>query len=132
MIENYLRINKINFKILRFFNVYGVKSNAVVAKFIAQKIQKKKITIFGNGKQKRDFIHVDDLNNVIKLILNSKLKNQIFNVGSGKAESIINLKKIISKEDDHIFLNKRNDDIEISISNITKVKKVRMETKKKI
>ena len=63
------------------------------------------------------------MNNVIKLILNSKLKNQIFNVGSGKAESIINLKKIISKEDDHIFLNKRNDDIEISISNITKVKK---------
>lgn len=123
MIENYLRINKINYTILRFFNVYGVKSNAVVAKFIAQKIQKKKITIFGNGKQKRDFIHVDDLNNVIKLILNSKLKNQIFNVGSGKAESIINLKKIISKEDDHIFLNKRNDDIEISISNITKVKK---------
>ena len=70
------------------------------------------------------------MNNVIKLILNSKLKNQIFNVGSGKAESIINLKNNFPKEDDHIFLNKRNDDIEISISNITKVKKVRMETKK--
>ena len=123
MIINYCKINQIKHSIFRFFNIYGKNSNAVVAKFIAQKLQNKKITIYGNGKQKRDFLHVDDLNNAIyKSIKLKKSDDQIYNLGSGKAESIINLKKIISKENDHIFLEKRNDDIEISISNIKKIK----------
>ena len=123
MIINYCKINQIKHSIFRFFNIYGKNSNAVVAKFIAQKLQNKKITIYGNGKQKRDFLHVDDLNNAIyKSIKLKKRDDQIYNLGSGKAESIINLKKIISKENDHIFLEKRNDDIEISISNIKKIK----------
>lgn len=124
MIINYSKINNFNYTIFRFFNIYGKKSTAVVAKFIAQKLQNKKITIFGNGKQKRDFLHVDDLNRaIIQSIKIKKSKNQIYNLGSGKPESIINLKKIVSREKDHIFLDKRNDDIEISISNISKIKK---------
>tara|TARA_B100001057_G_scaffold500955_2_gene619211 strand:- start:4293 stop:5252 length:960 start_codon:yes stop_codon:yes gene_type:complete len=123
MVRSYCSANNINFTILRFFNVYGSNSNAVVAKFIAQKIQNKKITIYGNGKQKRDFVHVDDLSGAVHKIINSKSQNDIFNIGAGKAESILNLKNIISHKRDHIFLEKRNDDIEISISNINKIKK---------
>lgn len=124
MIMNYSKINKFDYTIFRFFNIYGKKSTAVVAKFIAQKLQNKKITIFGNGKQKRDFLHVDDLNfAILKSITAKKSNNEIYNLGSGKPESIINLKKIISSNKDHIFLDKRNDDIEISISNINKIKK---------
>ena len=124
MIINYSKINKFNYTIFRFFNIYGKKSTAVVAKFIAQKLQNKKITIFGDGKQKRDFLHIDDLNRAIfQSIKIKKSNNQIYNLGSGKPESVINLKKIVSERKDHIFLNKRNDDIEISISNIGKIKK---------
>ena len=124
MIINYSKINNFNYTIFRFFNVYGIKSTAVVAKFIAQKLQNKKITIFGNGKQKRDFLQIGDLNHaILQSIKIKKSKNQIYNLGSGKPESIINLKKIISRKKDHIFLDKRNDDIEISISNIAKIKK---------
>lgn len=57
MIMNYSKINKFDYTIFRFFNIYGKKSTAVVAKFIAQKLQNKKITIFGNGKQKRFFTY---------------------------------------------------------------------------
>ena len=124
MIMYYSKINKFDYTIFRFFNIYGKKSTAVVAKFIAQKLQNKKITIFGNGKQKRDFLHVDDLNfAILKSITAKKSNNEIYNLGSGNPESIINLKKIISSNKDHIFLDKRNDDIEISISNINKIKK---------
>ena len=124
MIINYCKINHIKFTIFRFFNIYGKNSNAVVAKFIAQNNQKKKITIYGNGKQRRDFLHIDDLNLAIyKTLKSKKSDNQIYNLGAGRSESIINLKKIISKKNDHIFLEKRNDDIEISISNIEKLKK---------
>ena len=124
MIVNYSKINKFNYTIFRFFNIYGKKSTAVVAKFIAQKLQNKKITIFGNGKQKRDFLHVDDLSfAILQSIKVKKSNNEIYNLGSGKPESIIDLKNIISSHKDHIFLDKRNDDIEISISNINKIKR---------
>ena len=124
MVRSYCSVNSINFIILRFFNVYGLKSNAVVAKFLAQKIQNKKITIYGNGKQKRDFIHINDISSVIyKLVNNKNIKNEIYNIGSGKAESIKSLKDMISSKKNHIFLKKRNDDIEVSISNISKIKK---------
>ena len=64
-------------------------SVAVVAKFIAQKLQNKKITIFGDGKQKRDFLHIEDLNGAIyKSIMIKKSNNEIYNLGSGKSESI--------------------------------------------
>ncbi len=124
MIERYCKNNDINFSILRFFNVYGPNSTAVVARFVAQHLQNKPITIYGNGLQKRDFIHVNDLNRVILKIINtSKGNNQIFNIGSGIAKRILDLKNIIAKNHKHILLEKRSDDIEISIANIYKVKK---------
>ena len=124
MIINYSKMNKFDYTIFRFFNIYGKNSVAVVAKFIAQKLQNKRITIFGNGQQKRDFLHIDDLNYAIhQSIKIKKSNNQIYNLGSGKSESVINLKKIVSKKKDHIFLEKRNDDIEISIANNNKIKK---------
>jgi len=124
MIINYSKINKFDYTIFRFFNIYGKNSVAVVAKFIAQKLQNKRITIFGNGQQKRDFLHIDDLNYAIhQSIKIKKSNNQIYNLGSGKSESVINLKKIVSEKKDPIFLEKRNDDIEISIANINKIKK---------
>jgi len=121
MILKYSEVNNINSTILRFFNIFGPKSNAVIGKFLAQKIQKKKITIFGNGLQKRDFLHVDDVSNaILKVINNKKSKGKIYNLGSGKANSILDIIKLISAKD-VIFLPKRADDIEISISNISKI-----------
>lgn len=124
MVKNYCKINKINYTIFRFFNIYGKNSNAVVAKFIAQKLQNKKITIYGNGMQKRDFVHIKDLNEAIyKSIKNKNSKDKTYNLGSGFAVSVLDLKNIISNKKDHVFLEKRNDDIEISISDIKKITK---------
>ena len=55
----------------RFFNAYGLRSRttgaygAVFGVFLAQKLSNKPLTIVGNGKQTRDFIHVTDLVNAI-------------------------------------------------------------------
>ena len=123
IIQSYCKINKVNYTILRLFNVYGINSNAVVAKFIAQKIQKKRVTIYGSGKQKRDFVHVDDVNEaILRCLKNKKSNNKIYNIGSGNALSIIDLKKKITNKN-HVHLKKRKDDIEISISNTKKIKK---------
>ena len=54
------------------------------------------ITIFGNGKQRRDFLYIDDLcEAILKVLKNKKSNNQIYNLGYGKSISINELKKII-------------------------------------
>jgi len=117
-------LNNINFFILRFFNIYGNKSNAVVAKFISQFLQKKKITIYGDGNQSRDFIHVIDVIDAIKMLINKKIRSDTFNIGSSKSYKINLLKDLITKSKNYIHLDKRFDDIEISISNINKIKNI--------
>ena len=123
MLRLYSKINNFDYTILRFFNIYGPKSNAVISTFLAQKLQKKKITIFGNGKQRRDFLYIDDLCDAIfRVIKNKKAKNEIYNLGSGKSVSIKEIKDKISPKN-FVNLEKRNDDIEVSIADISKIKK---------
>lgn len=54
---------KIDSVILRFFNVYGEKQDErmVIPRFIEQAKNGNPITVYGNGKQTRDFTYIDDV-----------------------------------------------------------------------
>lgn len=59
--EEYLRFSGIVHIILRFPNVYGPKNRkGVIFNFIRDIEEKKKVSIFGSGEQKRNFLFVDD------------------------------------------------------------------------
>ena len=79
------------------------------------------MTIVGNGKQTRDFIHVDDLTNVFIKLAKSNLKNKIYNLGSGKETSINKIASIIGGK--KIFIPTRPGDPDRSCANISKIKK---------
>ena len=49
--------------------------------FLAQKLAGKPFTVVGNGEQTRDFTFVDDVVSIIEMI-DDRIKNEIFNVGS--------------------------------------------------
>ena len=84
----------------RFFNVYGPRLNvsgqysAVIGNFLSQTKTRKPLTVVGDGKQTRDFIHVDDLINAFIQVIKSKSVNKIYNLGSGKRTSINTIAKI--------------------------------------
>ena len=66
----YFRTYGIETVALRFGNVYGPGSghkNSVVAKFIKQSLNDETLEIYGDGKQTRDFIYIDDLIHAIQL-----------------------------------------------------------------
>jgi UDP-glucose 4-epimerase len=90
--------------ILRFGNIYGVGQftyyETVIPKFVRQAFQEGNLTIYGDGNQGRDFIHINDIINAIILSLQAqKFKtNQIFNVGSGTPISINTLADVIRQE----------------------------------
>jgi len=92
----YRKTYHLNTTILRLSNVYGphsVHKTSVIATFIKACIDKKPLKIYGDGRQTRDFIYVDD---VIHTILNCS-NVPILNVASGKATSILTLAEMISQ-----------------------------------
>jgi nucleoside-diphosphate-sugar epimerase len=80
---------------LRFFNIYGPRQDpasnyaAVVPKFISRLLEGLPPVIFGDGKQTRDFIYVEDAAEACLLAAGSALApGRIINIGSGKQTSI--------------------------------------------
>ncbi len=111
----------------RFFNVYGPRLNssgqysAVFGNFLKQKRTKKPLTIVGNGKQTRDFIHVGDLINAFIKISKSRLVNKVYNLGSGKETSINKIAALFGGE--RIFIPSRLGEPKRSLASISKIKK---------
>ena len=122
------KVYGINYISLRLFNVYGPRSRttgaygAVMGVFLKQKLSDKPLTIVGNGKQKRDFVNVYDVVEVFIKSCFSKVKNQIFNVGTGKPKSINYLANLIGGR--KIFIPKRPGEPFNSKANVNKIKRL--------
>lgn len=97
--EEWIKMEKLLFgidaEIVRFYNVYGpgelVDSHmaAVIGLWRAQVKNSKPITIVGDGEQRRDFTHVDDIVNGIELIAFSNEKHDDgWELGTGRNFSI--------------------------------------------
>jgi len=69
---------------LRFFNVYGINQDArmVTPRFFEQAMANKNITVYGDGRQTRDFTYIDDtINACVETCM--KVKGcEIFNVAN--------------------------------------------------
>ena len=62
---DYNRQNNVNVKIIRIFNTYGPRMHPndgrVITNFIVQALNRKDLTVFGDGSQTRSFQYIDDL-----------------------------------------------------------------------
>ena len=127
LIIHWSKVYNIPFISLRLFNVYGTRSRtsgtygAMFGVFLAQKLFNKPFTIVGTGKQKRDFTYVSDVVSAIIKACNSKIKNEIFNVGSGSTVSILKIVKILRGK--KIFIKKRPGEPDIAFANISNIKR---------
>jgi UDP-glucose 4-epimerase len=80
--------------VLRYFNTFGTRQTytpyvGVITIFITQLLKKNGITIFGDGEQRRDFVHVSDIVKANLLALEKEnALNNIFNVGTGRGTSV--------------------------------------------
>jgi nucleoside-diphosphate-sugar epimerase len=89
----FYRENGLETVVLRYFNVYGPRQSGgeyagVMVKFKERLLQNQPPIIYGNGKQTRDFIHVQDVVKATLLAVERDVVGEIFNIGSGKAISI--------------------------------------------
>lgn len=113
---------------LRLFNVYGPRSRtsgtygAVLGVFLAQKLKGLPFTVVGDGNQTRDFAFVTDVVEAFITAAKSKIKGEVFNVGSGHTYSINTLVKLLSG--DVVYIPKRPGEPDCTFADITKIKKV--------
>lgn len=127
LVMNYASIFNMPNISFRFFNVYGPRLNlsgqysAVMGNFLFQRKNKKPLTVVGDGKQTRDFIHVDDLVNAFLKAIKSKSVNKIYNLGSGKRTSINTIAGIFGGKKK--FIAKRPGEPKSSLADISKIKK---------
>jgi len=127
-------------------NVYGpycLHKNSVIAKFIKDGILKRRLTIYGDGTQTRDFIHVNDICQAIYLCLsalgngrltnqritnNGKVSGETFHLGSGKETPVLELAKLVQglfNEGIKIsFASERKGEIKRNYSDISRAKSI--------
>jgi len=88
---------------LRYFNVFGPRQGSngyasVIPAFIRSLLEHKPMTIFGDGSQTRDFVHVDDVVEANTLALTADTAvGEAINIGSGKSVSIAELANMLGE-----------------------------------
>lgn len=112
---------------------FGIEDQGWVAWFIIASILGKEITIYGDGKQVRDVLYIDDLVKVYDLALKKidKIKNGVFNIGGGPnltlsiwSEFKPLLEKYLDKKIKVKYADWRPGDQKIYVSDISKAKKL--------
>ena len=112
---------------LRVFNCYGPRSRttgaygAVFGVFLAQKLAGKPLTVVGNGRQTRDFIHVSDLVNALLKAAYSKKTGEIYNLAGGKEIQVNTIAHLIGGK--IVRIPKRPGEPDRSLGDIKKIKK---------
>lgn len=108
---------------------FGVEDQGWVAWFIIATVTGRPITIYGDGMQVRDVLHIDDLVDVYKKAASSshKVKGKIYNVGGGPnltmslLELIDYLEKLLGRKIPLSFSDWRSGDQPIYVSDITNI-----------
>ena len=124
MCEYYSRDLSVN--VLRYFNVYGKGHRVtgpyppVIAIFIDRYKRNLPLEIVGTGEQKRDFVNVDDVVRANKMIADSDLGYDVYDVGSGLNHSVKQIANMISE--DHVHIEERQGEVFSTLSSVEKIK----------
>ena len=117
--------------VLRYFNVFGNRSPQrgqyapVIGIFQRQRDAGEPLTIVGDGSQRRDFVHVEDVARANYLASLMPLKGhagEVFNVGSGTCYSVQQIADAIS--DDQVYIPKRDGEMDTTFADISKIGEV--------
>jgi CDP-paratose 2-epimerase len=108
---------------------FGLEEQGWVAWFIIATLFNRPITIYGNGKQVRDMLYVDDLVEAFHSFINSNLERGLFNIGGGPHNTISllefldELERLTGKRPKVNFADWRPSDQKVYISDTTKLEK---------
>lgn len=131
-IQAFSALHGIKYTIFRYANVYGPRQDphgeaGVVAIFSQKLLKNQPITIFGNGRQTRDFVYVKDVARANVMGLTGAM-NQIVNIGTGNETSVNQLysemARVLGIKGTPSHKPARHGELSRSVLNAAKAKKV--------
>ena len=130
----YTRLFGLSTVTLRYFNVYGKNQPLkgqyapVVGLFMRQHQAGQPMTIVGDGLQRRDFTHVDDVveaNVLAALSTNADVDGELFNIGTGVNYDMMDLATMIGKPVTTVsFIPERKGESRETLADISKAKRL--------
>lgn len=134
-VQDYAYTYNIKTAVFRMSCIYGTRQfgfedQGWIAWFSIRFDQGKPITIFGDGKQVRDVLWVEDLVLAYDKFIESNLSSEVFNIGGGEKntlsllELVSLLEKITSKKVNVNFKPWRKFDQKVYVSSINKISKI--------
>ncbi|QVK17157.1 SDR family oxidoreductase [Mycoplasmatota bacterium] len=134
--KQYTRLYGLETYGLRYFNVFGKRQNpdgayaAVIPKFIKQLLNDEQPTIYGDGKQSRDFTYIENVieANLKACVASQEAAGQAYNIAYGGREYLIDiydrLCEALGKDIKPIYSTNRKGDIKHSNADISKAKEL--------
>lgn len=138
MVETMCKAMKIDYTVFRFQNVYGIGQSlknpytGILSIFSSLLLENKKLNVFEDGLESRDFINVKDVADaVVKSLDEKKTNGEVINLGSGVGTSVMEIAetlKLLYKSDSEICVTEdfRVGDIAHNIADITKAEELLM------
>jgi nucleoside-diphosphate-sugar epimerase len=121
---------------LRYFNVFGPRQNldsayaGVVARFCNALLHSRPLTIYGDGRQSRDFTHIDNVvsaNLLAAAAPENKVASRIFDCGTGTSVAVHalarTLAELVGRPVPQCFEASRPGDVRDSCANIRPIEK---------
>ena len=131
--ELYSKVYDVPTSIARFFNVYGERQPitgdyaTIVGIFEQQAHSGLKLTVTGDGEQRRDFTHVSDIVSGLILLNNKKIFGEVFQLGTERNYSINELAGMFGDEIEYI--PSRPGEARNTLADITKMRALGWEPK---
>jgi UDP-glucose 4-epimerase len=116
--------------ICRFYNVYGPHQiedgtyATLLGIFQKQYREGNPLTIVGNGEQRRDFTHIDDIVNGVIKSSEQPFRGEIFELGSGVNYSINEIADMFGKDYPKEYIEQRPGEYDVTLCDYTIANKV--------
>ncbi|MGD8525466.1 MAG: NAD-dependent epimerase/dehydratase family protein [Thioalkalispiraceae bacterium] len=99
LVISYVEKYQLDAKIVRIFNTFGIgmspDDTRVIPRFLKLIKEGKKIVIYGDGKQTRTHLYVDDLVAGLLLVMRKGSSGEVYNIGGDKQLTIAELADLI-------------------------------------
>lgn len=131
LVRQYDDLYDIDTVVLRYFNVYGPGQrggpySGVIGVFVEQAEAGEPLTVHGDGRQTRDFVHVSDVVRANLYAARTDETGVAFNVGTGESTSIRELAETVVRtsdsDSDIVYDDPRPGDIERSRADTTRAR----------
>lgn len=95
-VDSKTSVKVVNLRLARLFG-YGERDSVVFTKFLKLAIEKKRLEIWGEGKTTIEYLYVRDVVEAIEFAVRNDIPSGTYNVGTGKAYSVIEIAESINK-----------------------------------